>query len=79
VDSYRQFAGEALVTLNFSKKVFHGLVYGLFVTEWVESDGPRKVHLWIGIIQLTVLVYSAHVFVREESESVDCQGDLYRL
>jgi len=27
VDSYRQFAGEALVTLNFSKNVFHCLIF----------------------------------------------------
>jgi len=30
VDSYRQYAGEALVTLNFSKNILHGLVWSLF-------------------------------------------------
>ncbi|KAK3374257.1 hypothetical protein B0T24DRAFT_720793 [Lasiosphaeria ovina] len=45
VDSYRQFAGEALVTLNFSKDIFHGVVLSLFVTEWVERDGPKTVFL----------------------------------
>jgi len=63
VDSYRQFAGESLVTLNFSKNVFHGPVFGLFVTGWVESDGPRTVYLWIGIIQLVVLVFTVPMFM----------------
>jgi len=63
VDSYRQFAGEALVTLNFSKNVFHGLVFSLFVTGWVESNGPRTVYLWIGIIQLVVLVFMVPMFM----------------
>ncbi|PUU81736.1 hypothetical protein B9Z19DRAFT_1121875 [Tuber borchii] len=30
VDSYRQYADEALVTLNFSKNVFHELMFSLF-------------------------------------------------
>ncbi|KAK4450153.1 major facilitator superfamily domain-containing protein [Podospora aff. communis PSN243] len=63
VDSYGQFAGEALVTLNFSKNVFHGMVFSLFVTGWVGSDGPRKVYLWIGIIQLIVLASTVPMFL----------------
>ncbi|KAK0619687.1 major facilitator superfamily domain-containing protein [Immersiella caudata] len=63
VDSYKQFAGEALVTLNFSKNVFHGLVFSLFVTGWVESDGPREVYLWIGIMQLIVLLFTVPMFL----------------
>ncbi|KAH8884282.1 MFS general substrate transporter [Thozetella sp. PMI_491] len=56
VDSYRQYAGEALVTLNFSKNIFHGLVFSLFVTGWIESDGSKEVYMWIGIIQLLLLL-----------------------
>lgn len=63
VDSYREFAGEALVTLSFCKNIFHGLVFSLFVTGWVESDGPKTVYLWIGIMQLVVLAFTVPMFV----------------
>ncbi|KAK0727697.1 major facilitator superfamily domain-containing protein, partial [Lasiosphaeria miniovina] len=63
VDSYRQFAGEALVTLNFSKDIFHGLVFSMFVTEWVERDGPKTVFLWIGAIQLVLLTTTVPMFL----------------
>jgi hypothetical protein len=63
VNSYKQFAGEALVALNFSKTVVHGIVFSLFVTGLVESDGPRTVYLWIGITQLVVLVFTVPVFL----------------
>ena len=63
VDSYRQYAGEALVTLNFSKNVFHGLVFSLFVTEWVETEGSKMVFIWIGIIQLILLVFTIPMYL----------------
>ncbi|KAF2170321.1 hypothetical protein M409DRAFT_64105 [Zasmidium cellare ATCC 36951] len=52
VDSYRQYAGEALVTLNFSKNTFHGLVFSLFFNSWLDDEGSRDVFLAIGGIQL---------------------------
>lgn len=63
VDSYRQYAGEALVTLNFSKNIFHGLVFSFFVTEWIEDDGAKSVFIWIGIIQLIVLGFTVPMFM----------------
>lgn len=63
VDSYRQYAGEALVTLNFSKNVLHGLVFSLFVTHWLADDGPRMVYIWIGIIQLILLLFTVPLFI----------------
>ncbi|KUI61984.1 MFS antiporter QDR3 [Cytospora mali] len=63
VDSYRQYAGEALVTLNFSKNIFHGLVFSLFVTGWLESDGAKMVFIWIGVIQLIMLAFSVPMFI----------------
>lgn len=63
VDSYRQYAGEALVTLNFSKNVFHGLVFSLFVTGWLAADGPKTVYIWIGIIQLILLVATIPMYI----------------
>ncbi|KAL2263826.1 hypothetical protein VTK26DRAFT_4874 [Humicola hyalothermophila] len=63
VDSYRQYAGEALVTLNFSKNVLHGLVFSLFVTGWLSDDGPKTVFLWIGIIQLILLAFTVPMYI----------------
>jgi hypothetical protein len=63
VDSYRQYAGEALVTLNFSKNIFHGLVFSLFVTEWLTTDGSKTVFIWIGIIQLIVLFSTIPMYI----------------
>lgn len=63
VDSYRQYAGEALVTLNFSKNVFHGFVFSLFFTHWLESDGGKKVFLAVGGIQLACLLSSIPMYI----------------
>ncbi|KAH9888636.1 major facilitator superfamily domain-containing protein [Xylariomycetidae sp. FL2044] len=63
VDSYRQYAGEALVTLNFSKNIFHGLVFSLFVTEWLTHDGSKTVFMWIGIIQLIALLFTIPMYI----------------
>ncbi|EXM00503.1 putative MFS transporter [Fusarium oxysporum II5] len=63
VDSYRQYAGEALVTLNFTKNIAHGLVFSLFVSHWLEKDGPKRVFMWIGIIQLTICLFSIPMYI----------------
>lgn len=63
VDSYRQYAGEALVTLNLSKNVLHGFVFSLFVTEWLVHDGSKSVFMWIGIIQLIVLFSTIPMYI----------------
>ncbi|KAK7972755.1 Major facilitator superfamily transporter [Apiospora saccharicola] len=63
VDSYRQYAGEALVTLNFSKNIFHGLVFSLFVTEWLTHDGSKTVFVWIGVIQLITLLSTIPMYI----------------
>lgn len=63
VDSYRQYAGEALVTLNFSKNVLHGLVFSLFVSHWLNADGPKMVYIWIGIIQLILLLFTLPLYI----------------
>ncbi len=52
-----------MVTLNFSKNIFHGMVFSLFVTGWVESDGPKTVYMWIGIIQLILLAFTVPMFI----------------
>ncbi|KAK7742805.1 hypothetical protein SLS63_000372 [Diaporthe eres] len=63
VDSYRQYAGEALVTLNVSKNIFHGLVFSLFVTEWLETDGSKSVFIWLGVIQLIIVATAAPLYI----------------
>lgn len=63
VDSYRQYAGEALVTLNFSKNVLHGLVFSLFIVDWLEADGSRTVFLAIGGIQLACLLMTIPMYI----------------
>lgn len=63
VDSYRQYAGEALVTLNVSKNIFHGLVFSLFVTEWLETDGAKMVFIWLGIIQLILVATALPLYI----------------
>lgn len=63
VDSYRQYAGEALVTLNFSKNILHGLVWSLFFNRWLEADGSKTVFVAIGGIQLACLLTTVPMYV----------------
>lgn len=63
VDSYRQYAGEALVTLNFCKNVLHGLVFSLFVTHWLEGDGSKTVYIWIGVMQMVAVLFSIPMYI----------------
>jgi hypothetical protein len=63
VDSYRQYASEALVTLNFSKNVFHGLVFSLFINHWLEHSGSKSVFIWLGVIQLIVMASTVPMYI----------------
>lgn len=63
VDSYRQYAGEALVTLNFSKNIFHGLLFSLFFTHWMSEDGSKTVFMWAGVIQLVLMLTTIPLFI----------------
>ncbi|CAK7215176.1 hypothetical protein SBRCBS47491_002394 [Sporothrix bragantina] len=63
VDSYRQYAGEALVTLNFSKNVLHGLVFSLFFNSWLQSKGAKSVFVWLGVIQLILLASTVPLYI----------------
>ncbi|KAF2090018.1 MFS general substrate transporter [Saccharata proteae CBS 121410] len=63
VDSYRQYAGEALVTLNFSKNIFHGLVFSLFFTRWLESDGAKTVFVVLGGIQMGFMLFTIPMYI----------------
>ncbi|CZT04608.1 related to HOL1 protein [Rhynchosporium graminicola] len=63
VDSYRQYAGEALVTLNFSKNIFHGLVFSLFFPGWLEHKGSKSVFIWLGVIQLVLMAFTVPMYI----------------
>jgi len=63
VDSYRQYAGEALVTLNVGKNIFHGLVFSLFFPAWLEHDGSKNVFLAIGGIQIACLLTTIPMYI----------------
>lgn len=63
VDSYRQYAGEALVTLNFSKNIFHGLVFSLFFNRWLSADGFKTTFVAIGCIQLACLLTTVPMYI----------------
>lgn len=63
VDSYRQYAGEALVTLNFSKNIFHGLVWSLFFPQWLEADGSKRVFVAIGGIQIACMFLTIPMYL----------------
>lgn len=63
VDSYRQYAGEALVTLNFSKNILHGLVFSLFFNHWLEAQGSRDVFIAIGGIQLGCMLTTIPMYI----------------
>lgn len=63
VDSYRQYAGEALVTLNFSKNILHGLVFSLFFNSWLQSEGSKSVFIWLGVIQLILLTGTVPMYI----------------
>ncbi|KAK6580686.1 hypothetical protein PZA11_006922 [Diplocarpon coronariae] len=63
VDSYRQYAGEALVTLNFSKNIFHGLIFSLFFPAWLERKGSKSVFVWLGVIQLILMAFTVPMYI----------------
>ncbi|KAF2270836.1 MFS general substrate transporter [Lojkania enalia] len=63
VDSYRVYAGEALVTLNFCKNILHGFIFSLFFAHWLESSGPKDVFLAVGGIQLGCMLLSIPMYI----------------
>ncbi|KAH6620128.1 major facilitator superfamily domain-containing protein [Boeremia exigua] len=63
VDSYRVYAGEALVTLNFCKNVLHGFIFSLFFPHWLEAKGPKSTFLAVGGIQLGCMLFSIPMYI----------------
>ncbi|KAL1611892.1 hypothetical protein SLS60_000114 [Paraconiothyrium brasiliense] len=63
VDSYRQYAGEALVTLNFCKNILHGFIFSLFFTHWLAGSGPKDTFIAVGGIQLGCMFLSIPMYI----------------
>ncbi|KAF3230205.1 hypothetical protein TWF191_010903 [Orbilia oligospora] len=62
VDSYRQYAAEALVTLNFSKNIL-GLAFSLFWNDWLEASNSKVCFLALGGIQLFCLLWTIPLYI----------------
>ncbi|KAF2132146.1 MFS general substrate transporter [Dothidotthia symphoricarpi CBS 119687] len=63
VDSYRVYAGESLVTLNFCKNILHGFIFSLFFPSWLEHSGSKDTFLVIGGIQLGCMMFSIPMYI----------------
>lgn len=63
VDSYRVYAGEALVTLNVCKNILHGFIFSLFFPHWLESSGSKSTFLALGGIQLACMMFSIPMYI----------------
>lgn len=43
--------------------VFHGFVFSLFFTHWLQHDGPKDVYLAVGGIQLACLLFTIPMYI----------------
>jgi MFS family permease len=62
VDSYKTFASEALVTLNFSKNVL-GFLFSLFVVRFFEGSGGRTTFVVFGCIEIFICLFGIPVYI----------------
>ncbi|KAK9387715.1 major facilitator superfamily domain-containing protein [Lipomyces mesembrius] len=62
VDSYRMYAGEALVTLNLTKNVL-GFVFSLFTNTFIEHAGTKATFVTFGCIQLFVCLLAVPLYM----------------
>ncbi|ODV93597.1 hypothetical protein PACTADRAFT_51380 [Pachysolen tannophilus NRRL Y-2460] len=62
VDSYRIFATEALVSLNFSKNLL-GFIFSLFNTSFVAARGVRTAFLTFGGVQIFICLFAIPLYI----------------
>jgi hypothetical protein len=43
--------------------IFHGLVFSLFFTNWLEEDGGKRVFVAAGAIQMACLLFSIPMYI----------------
>lgn len=63
IDSYQQYASEALTTLNLTKNILLGMVFSFFFTSWLEKDGSKIVFVWLGVIQLILMAFTVPLYI----------------
>lgn len=49
--------------MSLLSDILHGLVFSLFIVDWLESDGSRTVFLGLGGIQLGCLLSSIPMYI----------------
>lgn len=62
VDSYKMFASESLVSLNFSKNFF-GFVFSLFNNGFFDTKGGRTTFIVYGSIQIFVSLFAIPLYI----------------
>ncbi|KAK9453139.1 major facilitator superfamily domain-containing protein [Dipodascopsis uninucleata] len=62
VDSYKQYAGEALVTLNFTKNVL-GFVFSLFTNSFIAKSGTKTTFIAFGCIELAICLLAIPMYI----------------
>lgn len=62
VDSYKMFAGESLVTLNFTKN-FIGFVFSLFNNNFVDDSNSKKAFVVYGCLQLIFSLIGVPMYI----------------
>lgn len=62
VDSYRQHAGEALITLNLTKNTL-GFIFSLWFNRALTADGSRTIFIILGMIQLVVCLAAIPMYI----------------
>jgi len=49
--------------LTSQADIFHGLVFSLFFTHWLEDDGPKDVFIAVGGIQMACLLFTIPMYI----------------
>ncbi|KAL6453704.1 hypothetical protein SBY92_005276 [Candida maltosa Xu316] len=62
VDSYKVFAGEALVSFNFLKNLL-GFCFSLFNNKYADEEGYRAAYVTYGGIQLFVSLFAIPLYI----------------
>lgn len=60
--SFPQISSNVL-HINATADILHGLVFSLFIVNWLESDGSKTVFLAIGGIQIFCLLMSIPMYI----------------
>ena len=62
VDSYKMFASEALVSLNFSKNLL-GFIFSLFNNGFFDAKGGRTTFIVYGAVQIFVSLFGIPLYI----------------